>query len=308
MTPAARVTLLVPCFNAARYLPRLMETVRAQNRPFDAILCYDDGSTDDTVAVARQLGLDILTGRANAGVAVARNRLAAAASTEWIKFHDADDLFLPSYLQRLSPECDDRHDVVSCDADWVEESTRALFISWRYDPAELARAPLAYLLTHPMSLNNSVIRRASWTAVGGCDETLTMWEDADVHIRLAGNGARFSHVPEVLTIALRHGDSFSHDYAKNWTCRLATLERYAAGPAATAVRAELAGEAERAATELAYLGVRPAAERAISLCRRLGSDPPTTRHPLLRLLKPFVPAYALVRWQARHRRRPYDSG
>jgi glycosyltransferase involved in cell wall biosynthesis len=308
MTPTtARITLLVPCYNAARYLPRLMESVRAQTRPFDAILCYDDGSRDDTVAVARQLGLDIITGQPNAGVAVARNRLVTAAATEWIHFHDADDLILPGYVERLVPACDARHDVVSCDADWIDEVTRSLFIAWRFDPAELARAPLRHLLTHAMGLNSSIIRRASWQAIGGCDETLEMWEDADVHIRLARAGARFYHVPEVHTMSLRHGDSLSHDYRKNWACRVAALERYAAAPGAEAVAAELAGEAERAAAELAFLGARPAAERALALCRKLGTHPPTTRHPGLRLLKLILPAYPLVRWQARRRRTPSFS-
>lgn len=63
------VSLLVPCYNAAPFLPRLMESVRAQTRPFTTILCYDDGSTDDT-AVARSLGLEIMTGQPNAGVAI----------------------------------------------------------------------------------------------------------------------------------------------------------------------------------------------------------------------------------------------
>ncbi|MCX6954206.1 MAG: glycosyltransferase family A protein [Verrucomicrobia bacterium] len=279
MPPADRITLLIPCYNAAGYLPRLMESVRALTRPFDAILCYDDGSKDDTVAVARGLGLEIITGQPNAGVAKARNRLAAAAKTEWIHFHDADDLILPDYLARLAPACDDRHDVVSCDADWVDEATRGLIIAWRYDPAELARAPMRHLLTHAMGLNSSIIRRPFWESVGGCDESLAMWEDADVHIRLARGGARFFHVPEVLTNSLRHGDSFSHDYRKSWTCRVTALERYANAPGSEDVAREIASEAERAASELAALDVRPTAERAIAPPSRPASSSTSAASP-----------------------------
>jgi len=278
-----------------------METVRAQTKPFAEILCYDDGSTDNSVAVARELGLEIITGSPNRGVAHARNQLVTASTTEWVHFHDADDLIAPTYLTRLAPWCNEHHDVVSCDADWVDEATRATLIAWRYDPAELRRAPLPQLLTHAMGLNNSIIRRSAWTSVGGCDESLKMWEDADVHIRLARAGARFFHVPEVHTLSLRHGDSFSHDYRRSWTCRLDALERYSAAPDAEKIVAELRHESERAATQLAFLGERPAAERALALCRRLGIHPPTTHHPGLRLLKFFLPAYTLLRWQARHR-------
>jgi glycosyltransferase involved in cell wall biosynthesis len=73
MTPA--ITLLVPCYNAAAFLPRLWETVRAQMRPFDELLCYDDASTDNTVAVARALGATVICGERNAGPAFARNDL-----------------------------------------------------------------------------------------------------------------------------------------------------------------------------------------------------------------------------------------
>ncbi|QYM80494.1 glycosyltransferase family 2 protein [Horticoccus luteus] len=303
MTAAPQITLLVPCYNAARFLPRLMESVRGLTRPFDAILCYDDGSRDDTVAVARSLGLEIITGQPNAGVAHARNQLAAAARTEWIHFHDADDLICSSFLERLAPACDAQHDVVSCDADWVDEIARNLMVPWRYDPAALASTPLPHLLRNSMGLNNSIIRRSAWTAVGGCDESLQMWEDADVHIRLARNGARFHHVSEVLTISLRHADSFSHDHRRSWGCRVDALERYALAPGAGDIAPALVHESEHAASALALLGDRPTAERALALCRRLGARPPTTRNPLLKLLKPFVPAYSLLRLQATRRRR-----
>ena len=164
---------------------------------------------------------------------------------------------------------------------------------------------MRYLLTHPMSFNNTIIRRSFWESIGGCDESLEMWEDADAHLRLARAGARFFHVPEVLTHALRHGDSFSHDYRKSWTCRVAALERYATAPGSDDITLELAREAERAASELAFLGARPAAERALALCRQLGSFPPNTGSMALRFLKIFFPAYPLLRWQARHRQRPH---
>ena len=301
MNPA--ITLLVPCYNAARFLPRLHAAVAALTVPFTRVLCYDDGSTDDTVAVARALGLEILTGNPNRGVAHARNRLVAAARTEWIHFHDADDLIAPAYLARLAPWCDDRHDVVSCDADWIGETHRELVIAWRYDPSALAAAPFPHLLAHAMGLNSSIIRRTAWDRIGGCDETLTMWEDADVHIRLARDGARFHHEPAILTWSLRRSESFSHDYLKSWRCRLAALERYAALPADAPATAILAAEAEKAATELFGLGDEPASRRALALCVRLGGHPPTTPHPVLRVLKFFLPTYPLFRWQCLRRQR-----
>lgn len=305
---SASIALLIPCYNAAQHLPRLIESVRQSSRPFAQILCYDDGSTDDTHSVARELGLEVLTGQSNRGVAYARNRLAAAVRTDWIHFHDADDVLDVSYLERVSAYCGDSYDVVSCDADWLDEKTRRVLLSWRYNPDELARSPLPHLILNAMGLNNTVIRRSLWETVGGCDETLEMWEDADVHVRLARAGARFRHIPEVLAYSLRRSESFSHDYHRSWINRLAALEGYADDPSADKIAEPLAREAERVAGELAFLDDRPRALRAIALCRRFGGCPPTSARSWLKILKRFVPAYPLLRLQMRRRRRAQQVG
>jgi glycosyltransferase involved in cell wall biosynthesis len=295
------VTLLVPCYNAAPFLPRLMAAVRALREPFAGILAYDDGSKDDTVAVARGLGIEIITGHPNRGVAHARNQLAAAAPTEWFHFHDADDLIAPDFLRKLGPWCDDRHDVISCDADWIDEDTRRVLIPWRFAPREVAAAPFATLLRTPLGMNNSIIRKSSWAAIGGCDERLAIWEDADVHIRLARAGARFHHVPEVLTWSLRRDDSFSHDYLRNWRCRLLALEGYAAGTLPDDARPVLAEAAETAAGELAVRGDNAAAARAVRICLGLGYHPPLSGGRLVRLLGRVLPTLTVLRWQRRRR-------
>ena len=296
------VTLLIPCYNAGRFLPRLAESIRAQTRPFSAVLAYDDGSTDDTVAVARSLGIEILTPNTNGGVSRARNRLAAAASTEWIHFHDADDRIHSDFLARLAPLADANADVVSCDADWISESDERPLISWRYDPAALASDPAAELLARPLGLNNSLIRRAAWMGVGGCDESLAMWEDADVHLRLAVAGARWRHLPEVLTWSLRSESSFSHDYRANWNCRLQALERYAITLPARLFPG-IASQAEIAARNLLRHGDDSSAARALALNHRLGGDAPGSAHRLFAAAKRFMPPLLLLRLQERLRSR-----
>ncbi len=298
-----KITLLIPCYNAARFLPRIMESARAQTIPFSAIIGYDDGSTDDTAAVAHSLGLGMLAGSGNRGVSHARNRLVEAAQTEWIHFHDADDLISPDFVERLSRWCVPGTDVVSCDADWIDETTRTPLIQWRYDPGELASNPGLLLLRKPMGLNNSVIRRTAWLGIGGCNESLAMWEDADIHFRVALSGARFHHVSEVLTWSLRRSESFSHDYRRSWNCRLAALEGYAGAARRDGLRIAIAVEAEKAASELLALGDRAAARRGVALAKSLGLRIPSTGNAAFRLMRPFFPPLELLRlqrwWRAR---------
>jgi len=302
----AAISLLIPCYNAARFLPRLMEGVRGQTIPFSAILCYDDGSTDDTVAVARSLDLDIVSGNPNRGVAHARNQLAARAVTEWIHFHDADDRIASNFVARLAPLCDDQHDVVSCDADWVSESDGGLQIAWRYNRDALALDPVAHLLAHPLSLNNSIIRRSFWASGGGCDESFVMWEDAELHFRLALAGARWQHVPEVLTWSLRNPKSFSHDYHKNCRSHLQFIEKHACDPRCARLRDRFARQAEGDAVALLNLNDFAGAAEAVRLARSLGLRPPSSRHPVWAILRPFVPDLTLLRLQSwlRRQRRP----
>src|SRR5579883_2948240 len=95
------IALRIPCYNAAAYLPRLRESIAAQTRGYASVLCYDDGSTDRTADVARDLGWDVIRGKANRGPAFARNRLLEATGEPWIHFMDADDVLHPRFVEAL---------------------------------------------------------------------------------------------------------------------------------------------------------------------------------------------------------------
>lgn len=296
-----RVSLLVPCRNAERYLPRLFENVTKQTRPFAEVLCYDDNSTDRTAEVARSLGARVIPPAGpSTGPAAPRNRLAAAASCEWIHFHDADDLISERYVEAVVQQAGDA-DCVFCDADWITEEGRELIIPWRYNQAELQPDPLSYVIRHPIGINNGTFRAEAFRRAGGLDESLRMWEDADLYIRLAGNGARLRHVPGVHTWSLRHTDSFSHNYVENWNWRLKALERYAA--AYLTARNAVAAEAERAAGELLVLGDASAARRALALCAALGHPVPSGNALPVRLARAIFPASFLLKIRMRRRQR-----
>jgi glycosyltransferase involved in cell wall biosynthesis len=288
-----KVSLLIPCYNAGRYLPRLAESVRAQTTPFAEIICYDDGSTDDTVAIARSLGWRILTPNPNRGPAYARNRLREATTTEWIHYHDADDLMEPTFVKRMTTaiaENPDNADVIVCNMDWLNETTRALAIAWRYDASALSLEALAATITHPISMIACVYRRTKLDQIGGLDDRLRTWEDGDLHVRLAAAGARFTVVPEVLSISLRHNSGASADGNRVIADRLDLLERYAVDyPDCSAVPKE----AEKLAVWLIENRL-PGYQRMLELCRRAGHRVPTTRHPIWRVARTILPSIIII--------------
>jgi GT2 family glycosyltransferase len=296
------ISLLIPCHNAARHLPALAASIRALDPAFADILCHDDGSTDDTLAVARSLGLPIVAGGANLGVSHARNRLAAAATGEWLHFQDADDPLLPGFLAEMRPLLRPDVDVAVCDTDWVDSVSRSTILSWRYPAAPLRADPLAANLRQGIGCNTMIIRRTIFNAVGGFDETLRRWEDADLHVRLAAAGARYDSLEKVAAVSLRYPDSLSHDYRASWNARLSALQRYAS-ILPERVRPVIAEEAERAADTLLSYQDAPAAASALALARRLGRAVPSTRNPALRLARAVLPPLMVLRLQQAVRRR-----
>jgi glycosyltransferase involved in cell wall biosynthesis len=91
------VSVAIPAFNEAARIGKAIAGVRAQTEPPAEIIVVDDGSGDATAEVARALGVRVIE-QANAGVSAARNLAIREATSPWIAFCDADDLWYPDKL------------------------------------------------------------------------------------------------------------------------------------------------------------------------------------------------------------------
>lgn len=103
MTP--EISVCVPVYNAEKYLPDCLQSIEAQTYPHFEILCIDDGSTDNSPALLQKAAANdprirIVTQK-NAGLAAVRNRSIELAHGKYIAFVDADDLIVPTYLEKL---------------------------------------------------------------------------------------------------------------------------------------------------------------------------------------------------------------
>jgi glycosyltransferase involved in cell wall biosynthesis len=98
------VSVVIPAFDAATTLDDTLTSVRAQTHAALEIIVVDDGSTDDTAAIAmRHAAQDArvrLLRQANAGVAAARNAGWREARAVYVAFIDADDLWAPTNVER----------------------------------------------------------------------------------------------------------------------------------------------------------------------------------------------------------------
>jgi glycosyltransferase involved in cell wall biosynthesis len=94
------VSIIVPCFNAARWLSTALDAILAQTYRRIEIIAVDDGSTDSTYSIladyqSRYPSIIHLLSQANKGQSAAANRGLAHAKGEFIKFFDADDWLAP---------------------------------------------------------------------------------------------------------------------------------------------------------------------------------------------------------------------
>ena len=95
MNSLADISVIVPCFNAERYLRVCLESLKAQRTPQIEMIFIDDGSTDATGAIldafARTEPRAQVLHIQNSGVSAARNRGISLATGRYIAFVDADD-------------------------------------------------------------------------------------------------------------------------------------------------------------------------------------------------------------------------
>jgi glycosyltransferase involved in cell wall biosynthesis len=95
------VSVVIPCYNGAAFLAETLASVLHQTYRPHEIIVVDDGSTDKSASIAESFGPSVRVIRQeNQGESVARNRGWAEARGEWIAWLDADDLWVPTKLER----------------------------------------------------------------------------------------------------------------------------------------------------------------------------------------------------------------
>lgn len=96
-----KVSAIIPAYNAETFIREAVDSALGQTHPDIEVIVVDDSSTDDTAGVLQSYGERIRVHRQpNGGVAAARNAGARLASGEWVAFLDADDVWLPTKIER----------------------------------------------------------------------------------------------------------------------------------------------------------------------------------------------------------------
>jgi glycosyltransferase involved in cell wall biosynthesis len=211
------VSVIIPAFRAAGYISDTLSSVFTQTFTDFEVVLVNDGSPDTLrliEALAPWRDRLIYIEQENAGAGAARNAGLTVARGELVAFLDADDRWLPGFLEsqvrflEQHPACE----MVYADARMTGDTPLAGKSFMATTPSE---GPVTFqsLLTQRCTVLTSsvVVRRAAIEAVGRFDASLRRGQDFDLWLRLAHRGVQIAYQREALIERIVRADGLSAD-------------------------------------------------------------------------------------------------
>jgi hypothetical protein len=298
-TLAARaelVSIIVPCYNAERWLGAALDSALSQTWPSVEVIVVDDGSSDGSLALAQSYGSRIrLDSGPNRGPAGARNRGLELATGRWVQFLDSDDLLLPRKLEDGLLVADGPQDIPFSELmpfGRPPPSRAAQLGAWLagppapFDPVR----PLVTALTYEIQTSQPLFPTALLRQVGGFRSELRWLEDIDLNVRLVLAGARYVPTGSVGVLLRDHSSPGRQRLAPGAAVGRLQGERAMmeavrqAGQWSSEVAAVFADRLAYAGRQAWLAGEKVAAQDAFvlarSLARPLGHHPRSSRIPV----------------------------
>ncbi len=222
-----RVSVIIPFYKQAKYLPAAVASVRAQDYPNCELIVVDDGSPVPASEVLEDAGELVLIRTENRGVSAARNTGAARSTGEYLLFFDADDLMPPGSIAAHVEAMRNVPEAALCFA--ARRDIEADGTVFRADHICRPRRSYFHMLLQSNPLGGPgtcLIRSAAFGKAGGFDESLAMAEDYDLWLKLAMEGPVVRHTHCVMEYR-RHETNVSSDQEAMLASTLFVLDRLA---------------------------------------------------------------------------------
>jgi glycosyltransferase involved in cell wall biosynthesis len=204
-----RVSIVIPCHNHARFLPEAVGSALTQSHEDVEVVVVDDGSTDESAAVASGFGVRVVR-QSNQGLSSARNAGLAASCGDVVIFLDADDRLRPqaaragvAALERTPAAMLAVGRCVLVDEFGAPLPTDQPRITQRFYEELLRRN---YIWTPALA----AFRRRVFEEVGGFDPRVNPSADYDIYLRIA---RRYAFAPHDTVVAdyRQHGTNMSRN-------------------------------------------------------------------------------------------------
>jgi glycosyltransferase involved in cell wall biosynthesis len=189
------ISVIIPAYNAEKYIGEAIESALAQTRPAQEILVVDDASADRTVEIARSYGkrIKVIVNELNSGPGHSRNAGVAASTGDYLAFLDADDKWLPGHLAGLAGMLDQWPDAgFACSGlrqFGVREGRSLQYPECQQKPTNIFALIMRRDALYP---STALVRRAAFDKIEGFDEIVRrrhgrriQVEDYDFFLRLS---------------------------------------------------------------------------------------------------------------------------
>jgi glycosyltransferase involved in cell wall biosynthesis len=224
------VSVIIPSYNMARYLPQSVQSALAQSYTNLEIQIVDDGSTDDTPQLVRQWEGHPrvrVHRQANGGLPHARNAGIARSKGSLIALLDADDIWVPDKLARQVPLFHGRPEVGVVYSDYarMDGEGRELPMATTHLHRGWVSGPL--LIENFVPASSAVVRRECFERCGGFDVALRTGEDYEMWLRLSAH-YQFDFVAAPTMRYRIHGAQMSTDYRARYETGIRIMRTFLA--------------------------------------------------------------------------------
>ena len=208
------ISVIVPCFNADRYLGVCLESLKAQKLPLIEMIFIDDGSTDATGAI-----LDAFAAKeprakvvhiANAGVSAARNRGLEMATGKYIAFVDADDALEEDSFMTLHREAKRSGAQIISANHTVFDMEKGQRIPVETEPVVQQSSEIVREIIHMHRIFNNIWNKLYDRALFEklrLDENVRIGEDALLNLQLYMRARRVVHLQDYTYVYRVHSKS-----------------------------------------------------------------------------------------------------
>ncbi len=184
--------VVIPARNAESFIAQTLASVAQQTVLPGEVIVVDDGSDDQTAAIATAAGARVLRQSPSQGPGASRNRAAAATREPILAFLDADDQWLPNHAERLLRALH-QEGVVFAGSDAEKFGTESGILSTSLESGDTVDLRDRLIFENPVIQSSVMIERDTFDAAGGYDESMRLSEDYELWSRVAERG-RFAYV------------------------------------------------------------------------------------------------------------------
>lgn len=192
-----KISIIIPCYNAERFIVECIESVFQQNYHNIEIIVVDDGSTDKSVEkLTPYLDRITLIKQENQGACVARNRGLDIATGDFIKFLDADDYLAEGILLSQANKLESLDDFSIVFGNLIQKhpDRTKLRTYHTFDNNKMVETLILTGVVTTLPLHRIELLKK----VGGFDPRFKNGQEWNMHIRLAASGIKFIYESELV--------------------------------------------------------------------------------------------------------------